>query len=293
MARMFTLLAFLLCASSPALAAPGDVHLYHASVGGVNSYYVETNRGVVVIDTQLLISETKQLKAAIDKLGKPVIGIIITSPRPEHYNGIAILGADRAKLDVFATRATIERITATHKEQRKRLQPVYRNDYPDTTLIPNRAIKSGDTLKYDGLQLRLEELIDASPETVTMVHHPARRTLFPSDLVANRVHTNLTARSSSASLAQLGRLLQNYADLATVHPGYGEGGTLMTVNRQIDYLNTLQILVRVEVEKQGKFTDLARETIKREMIRRYPDYANVMVLDESIDAVKRELTGTK
>jgi len=282
----------LLLVSATAHAAPGNVHTYRGPVNGflVNSYYVETNRGVVVIDTQFLISEAQKLKAAIDKLGKPIIAIIITHSHPDHYNGIGVLGADRVKLDVFATRSTIDGIKATEAEKRRKWKPVYKDDYPDTTYIPNRVVKSGDTIKYDGLQLRLEELEGNESSALTMVYHPERHALFTTDLVYNRTHPWLAEGHSSAWLAQLGHVAQKYADVTTIYPGHGESDTLMAVNRQVDYLNTLQMLIRPEVDKSGKLTDQAREIVKGEMIRQYPGYPLEMLLEGNIVAVGKELT---
>jgi glyoxylase-like metal-dependent hydrolase (beta-lactamase superfamily II) len=289
--HLISVIAILLVGTA-AHAAPGDVHTYRSSANGllVNSYYVETNRGVVVIDTQFLLSEAQKLKVAIEALGKPIIAIIITHPHPDHYNGIGVLGADRVKLDVFATRATIDGIKSTEAEKRREWKPVYKDDYPDTTYIPNRVVKSGDTIKYDGLQLRLEEVEGSEASSLTMVYHPARRALFTSDLVYNRIHPWLVEGRSSAWLAQLGFVAQKYTDVTTIYPGHGEIDTLMAVNRQLDYINTLQMLIRPEVDKSGKFTDQAKEVVKGEMLRRYPGYPLEMLLDGNIMAVGKELT---
>ena len=70
-------------------AAAATVHTYTASVGGflVNSFLLETARGVLLIDAQMIPVEATQVRDRITALGKPLLGIMISHPHLDHYNG--------------------------------------------------------------------------------------------------------------------------------------------------------------------------------------------------------------
>ena len=82
------------------------VHMYTAAESGlfVNSYLLETATGVVVVDTNLLVSDSDALRARLDALHKPLLGIFLTHAHPDHFNGTLALVRDR-EVPVYATGA--------------------------------------------------------------------------------------------------------------------------------------------------------------------------------------------
>src|SRR5262249_60412450 len=72
------------------------VHPYRAAESGlyVNSYLIEGESGVVVVDTNLLVSDIEALRARLSALKKPLLAIFVTHPHPDHFNGIAALVKD-------------------------------------------------------------------------------------------------------------------------------------------------------------------------------------------------------
>ena len=80
------------------------VHTYRSGETGlfVNSYLVEGADGVVAVDAPLLLSDGRAFRARLEALGKPLLGVLVTHPHPDHYNTITELLAgegagDRAR----------------------------------------------------------------------------------------------------------------------------------------------------------------------------------------------------
>ena len=61
-----------------------QVHNYTSSgLAPVNSWIIETKDGVVVIDAQRQLSEGKKVLNEVQKMNKPILGLIITHPHPD------------------------------------------------------------------------------------------------------------------------------------------------------------------------------------------------------------------
>src|SRR5690349_21544719 len=80
------------------------VHRFGATGAGtpVNAYIVESPSAAVVIDATLTVSDGRALRARVDSLGKPLLGVAVTHAHPDHYGGLVELvrGLDAP---VFAT----------------------------------------------------------------------------------------------------------------------------------------------------------------------------------------------
>src|SRR5215467_8142883 len=80
------------------------IHTYTAAETGllVNSYLLETDHGVVAIDTNLLNSDIAALNARIAALKKPLLAVFVTHAHPDHFNGVlALVGGH--EIPVYAT----------------------------------------------------------------------------------------------------------------------------------------------------------------------------------------------
>src|SRR5436190_6868817 len=86
------------------------VHTYRAAESGlyVNSYLVEAEAGVVVVDTNLLVSDIEALRARLRALNKPLLAILVTHPHPDHFNGVFGLVQDK-EVPVYAA-ASVARV---------------------------------------------------------------------------------------------------------------------------------------------------------------------------------------
>jgi glyoxylase-like metal-dependent hydrolase (beta-lactamase superfamily II) len=93
----------------------GGVHVLH---GSVNSGLVETERGLLAIDTGLDRGAANRIARAAEELGRPLVAILNTHAHADHHGGNAQL-VRRFGIPVYAP--AIEEATIRHP----RLEPVY------------------------------------------------------------------------------------------------------------------------------------------------------------------------
>ena len=94
------------------------VHTYRSGESGlfVNSYLVEGAEGVVAIDSPLLLSDGRAFRARLEALRKPLLGVLVTHPHPDHYNTIGELLAGE-EVPVIAHRDVDGEIRAKRRGQ--------------------------------------------------------------------------------------------------------------------------------------------------------------------------------
>jgi glyoxylase-like metal-dependent hydrolase (beta-lactamase superfamily II) len=49
----------------------------------VNAYLVETDNGVVAVDSLLTVTESRAMRAAPERLGKPLLAVLLTHSHPD------------------------------------------------------------------------------------------------------------------------------------------------------------------------------------------------------------------
>ncbi len=277
---------------STSLSTHFTIHTHTSSpeAAFVNSYWIETTEGIVVIDTQLVLSEARKLKQQIAASGQPLAAVIITHPHPDHFNGVGTLLEGLDSIPVYATQATLDGIKATEASKRVQWKGTYGSDYPDTTVLPNTIVASDETITVGGVLWHFQELGAAEASNETVISVDAAKTLFCGDVMYNQVHSWLVEGRTSAWLEQLGEVLQTYADFETIYPGHGQPATLLAMNEQVTYLNTYQALVRGELERAGKLTAASKAAIKARIEQQYPaQWPLAMLVEMNIDGIENEL----
>ena len=77
------------------MASDPTIHRYPEQREGafVNAFLVETDAGVVAIDSLLTVSESRAMRAGLERLGKPLSAVLLTQSHPDHYGGLTELVA--------------------------------------------------------------------------------------------------------------------------------------------------------------------------------------------------------
>ena len=167
-----------------------QIHNYTSSgLAPVNSWIIETKNGIVVIDTQRQFSEAKKLLNEIEKINKPILGVIITHPHPDHINGAAALLNGTANVPIYSTQLTfniMKNDTGGYIALSKQLLP--RNEYSDLVVLPNKIIKSGENITIDGITYHFEDLGIGEAGDMVLIYLPLQKIIFTGDIVNNLMH---------------------------------------------------------------------------------------------------------
>jgi glyoxylase-like metal-dependent hydrolase (beta-lactamase superfamily II) len=286
-----------------------QIHNYTSSPPGpVNSCIIETTNGVVVIDTQRTLSEAKNLVDEIKKINKPILGVIITHPHPDHIGGTAVLLNGTANVPIYSSQTTFDHIKNDTEGFIAITKRIHGNDYADQIVLPNRIVNSGENLTIDGITYRFENIGPGEAADMTIVYLPSLNILFTGDLVNNRMHPALVEGRSSEWIKQIEHIGQNYSDSKILFPGHGQAGSPRTLlDEQLNYINRFRSLVEQQMQSAAEveggeratanITEEGKTRIKSELQRLYPNYLPVAslptMLDLNIDAVAKEISQDK
>ncbi|NRB37219.1 MAG: MBL fold metallo-hydrolase [Pseudomonadales bacterium] len=272
-------------------AGSDDVGRYSASQNGfyANSYWLQGNSGLVLIDAQFLNSEAGKLVDAINKTGQKPSAILITHPHPDHYNGLALLFEQYGKIPVYATEKTIQGIKDTEAEKRAFWLGTYGPDYPKKTILPQHTLKSHGNVTIDGINIMIDDLGDGEASDVTVFYVEKQKQLFVGDLSYPKMHPWLAEGRSNAWLSQLAYILKSYPQANMIFPGHGEPGPLQQINDQMAYISQFQSLLRNQLHDKTEMDKSIKDAIIKDMKVQFPGYALEGLLDWNIDAVVKEV----
>jgi glyoxylase-like metal-dependent hydrolase (beta-lactamase superfamily II) len=274
----------------------------------VNSWIIESRNGVVIIDTQRTLSEANNALDEIRKMNKPILGVIITHPHPDHIGGTAVLLNRTSYVPIYSTQLTyniMKNDTGGLIAFAKRL---HGNDYADQVVLPNRIVKSGENVNIDGITYNFEDIGPGEGGDMMLIYLPEQKLLFTGDVVNNRMHPALIEGHSTEWIEQIQYIGQNYSDARMLFPGHGQPGSSKTLlKEQSEYINTFRSLVEQQMQSAGKvgeersanITEEGKTRIKSELQRLYPNYLHVALMpletmfDLNIDAISKEINQDK
>jgi glyoxylase-like metal-dependent hydrolase (beta-lactamase superfamily II) len=216
---------------------PPTIHTYRSGETGlfVNSYLVEGGDGVVAIDAPLLISDGRAYRARLEALGKPLLGVLVTHPHPDHYNTITELLAGE-DAPVLAHRDVAREIRENDDAKRAQWAPVFGDEWPASATFPNREVADEESVEFGDLRLTAWDFgpCESMSETVWLLGDGENA--FVGDLAFNATHVYLADGHTDAWLRAIDRAEESLAGVRTLYVGHGGPGTLATLAEQRRYL---------------------------------------------------------
>jgi glyoxylase-like metal-dependent hydrolase (beta-lactamase superfamily II) len=210
-------------------------------------------------------------------------------PHPDHFNGTAEIAHEWPGLPIYATQPTIDVIRATEADKRAAWTPVYGDDYPAQTVLPNTVVMPGQAVVVDGLELHIDDLEEGESADITVIHLPKSNQLIASDLLYHRVHPWLAEGRTKQWLSQLEIVRESYATATAVFAGHGEPAGLDALEQQAEYLTRFRDWVSQGVADLTRPAPAEKRAIAETVLQRYPDYPLQMLVEMNIDGVAKEL----
>jgi glyoxylase-like metal-dependent hydrolase (beta-lactamase superfamily II) len=274
------------------------IHNYTSSPPGpVNSWFVESTNGVVIIDTQRTLSEAENALGEIKRINKPILGVIITHPHPDHIGGTEVLLNGTSNVPIYSTQAIFDIMKNDTGGLIALTKQLHGDDYADQVVLPNKILKSGDIITIDGITYSFEDIGPGEAGDMMLIYLPEQKYLFTGDVVNNRIHPALVEGRSSDWIKQLEYIEQNYTDARILFPGHGQSGSpRVLLDDQLEYINTFRSLVEQQMQLAGNITEEGKTRIKSELQRLYPNYLHVAslplsdMLELNIDAIAKEIS---
>jgi glyoxylase-like metal-dependent hydrolase (beta-lactamase superfamily II) len=213
------------------------VHAYRSGERGlfVNSYLMEGAEGVVAIDAPLLLSDGRAFRARLEALRKPLLGVLVTHPHPDHYNTIAELLAGE-EVPVIAHRDVDREIRAKDDAKRAQWGPMFGDEWPAGATFPNRTVADEESVELGDLRFTAWDFGPGESESETVWLLGDGDIAFVGDLAFNGTHAYLADGHTDAWLGAIDRAEEALAGVRTLYVGHGPPAVPAVLADQRRYL---------------------------------------------------------
>ena len=271
----------------------GRIGTYVSSGRGfsTSSYWIEGPQGLILIDTQFLLSAADELVDWAERAtGKKVRLALVLHPNPDKFNGTEVL--KRRGIEVLTSDQVRGLIPEVHADRHHWFYDRFKPDYPDKAPQPGSFGAASRTLSAAGLSLKLHVLGPGCSEAHVVVEYDGH--VFVGDLVANNHHSWLEIGKTDQWLARLAEI--RALKPAFVHPGRGPSAGPELLDRQEAYLR--KVIKRVQ-DAQVKLTggaaaaipaaetaaaEAAIAAVKAQLLEDYPGFGNDYFLEVGLPA---------
>ena len=268
--------------------SPNLIHRFQATGAGtpVNAYIVEGRSGSVVVDSTLTVSDGRALRARVDELDKPLLGVVITHAHPDHYGGLVELVRD-LDVPVFATSGVAQVIRRDDPVKEQVLRPMFGHEWAPERAFPNHTVQDGSVLALDGIRLRVTDLgPNESPHDSIWSLEDSDRRVFSADLAYDRHHCYLADGFHQEWLQNLDRARTELPTGVTLRPGHGEPCGAEVLDWQEGYIRTFLAAV---TSADWSHPEGARAAVIARMLEYLPSAALQFLMELSLDPLASQL----
>jgi len=265
---------------------------------GVNSYWIETDKNLVLIDAQLLKSDAKHLANSMKAVGKPLKAVFITHAHADHFSGLAVLKDILGNFEVIGTQLTKDGLEPKHYEF---LKGGFSRQFGDNVIrrfIPiNRVAKDKEVFHFDDLEIKVHELGAGEAESQMVVAIPSKKVLFTGDATMHNSHYYVGEGRSAEAMKSFKRL-QNEFSGYHFYTGHGEPAPAAIVDGHLEYVNYLRELVGNAIKSNENLVSgkkqlkkEVREALALKVKTKYPYYFSYGY--EALDVIQWSLWGVE
>src|SRR5262245_38039278 len=259
-----------------------------------NAFIVESDSGLVIVDTALTMSDSRALKQMADGLRKPIAGILLTHGHPDHVAGTTNI-APGGNVPIYALQSVHDLMKVSEASKHKQWSALFKDEWVPKWLYPNSIVAPGTQVALAGLRFTVVDLgaggdSDANSMWLLENDHQAA---FVGDFLYHGNHTYMMDGSVLRWIANLGRFEDLLGRYKALYVGHGPASDAFLIRAQRQYFETACRALLVATDGSAVLTDDARKQYERMMVEAYPAYGFTMTVAYSADALAKELVGVK
>jgi len=247
------------------------------------SYWIEGPTGLVLIDTQFLLSAAQEAVDWAERTtGKKVVLAVVLHPNPDKFNGTGALRTRGIRVITSAQVASL--IPSVHADRYRSFFKRFQPDYPAEYTLPEVFGDRSTEIEAAGLKLKLHVLGAGASAAHVVVEW--NKHVFTGDLVAHLGHAWLELGLVNEWLARLNDIWAMEPE--HVHPGRGPSGSDELLERQEAYLRRALALMRKHA-REPKAVEKVRALLENE----YIGYSNPFFLTVGLPEVQARIRAGK
>jgi glyoxylase-like metal-dependent hydrolase (beta-lactamase superfamily II) len=284
-----------IAASEMNMTAP-KIHTHMSGEKGIfaNAYIIESQNGVVVIDSTLTVSESKALRSELDSIDKLLLAIILTHPHPDHVAGVTNLVTSQ-DVPIISLESIASIMNATEEVKRIQWTPVFGKEWIRSWTYPNQYVKDLDSITFDGITYKVYDFGpggDSDANSIWVLEN-GPNVAFVGDLVFNGFHPYIADNHISDWLKNIEKARHLLANVSTIYPGHGRSGSLDLLESQKKYLLAYSDAVKELSGGKSILTEEAKKELTQRMEKFLPGAGLSFLIGLGADSVAAELASDK